>query len=342
MTPAELGYRWPAEWEPHVATWVSWPHNRDTWPGRFDQVRPQMAALVRRLADFEPVHVLAGGHEVMASARDLVGDHPHVTLYDIETNDAWCRDHGPVFLHPPPGSEPALIDWDYNAWGGKYPPFDNDHAVPRQIADRLGYRRFVPGIVMEGGSIEGNGAGLLLTTEQCLLNPNRNPGLSREEIERYLRDNLAVEKVIWLTGGELDGDDTDGHVDQLVRFVSKNTVVVALDDDPSDANFSPLRQNYVQLQTEIDQQGRSLRIVPLPMPRAKFVHDQRLPASYCNFYLANSVCLVPQFDDPADKVAVQILRGLLPARQVIGLPALDLVYGLGAFHCLTQQQPATE
>lgn len=341
MTPAELGYRWPAEWEPHEATWVSWPHNRETWPGRFDRVLPQMQTLVRGIADFEAVHVLAGGEEVMASARELLGDGPpRITLHAIETNDAWCRDHGPIFLQSTSGSPPALIDWDYNAWGGKHPPFDKDNAVPARIAARLGYRRFVPGIVLEGGSIEGNGAGLLLTSEQCLLNPNRNPGLSRAQIERYLRDYLAAEKIIWLTGGDLAGDDTDGHIDQLARFVSRDTVVVALEDDPLDQNYGPLQQNYALLQTATDQHGRPLRIVPLPMPSAKYVDTQRLPASYGNFYLANGVCIVPQFDDPADQDAVRTLRGLLPDRTVIGLPALDLVYGLGAFHCLTQQQPA--
>ena len=339
MTPAELGYRWPAEWEPHQATWLAWPHNQETWPGHFEPIRPQMARFVRAIADVEPVHVLAGGDSVMHSARLWVGDHPRVRLHAICTNDAWCRDYGPIFLQPTGQAAPALIDWGYNAWGNKYPPFDYDNAVPKQIAKWTGHDRFCPGIVLEGGSIEGNGSGLLLTTEQCLLNPNRNPGRSRQQIEQVLHDYLGVRKTIWLNGGEMAGDDTDGHIDQLARFVDPQTVVVAVEEDPSDENYGPLQENYVLLQTATDLQGRRLQVVPLPMPRPKFQDGQRLPASYCNFYVANGICVVPQFDDSADAEAVAILQSLLPERRVIGLPALDLVFGLGAFHCLSQQQP---
>lgn len=340
MTPPDqLGYRWPAEWEPHEATWLAWPHNRESWPGHFDPIRPQMAHLVQAIADVEPVHVLAGGRAVMHSARLWVGDHPNVTLHDIPTNDAWCRDYGPVFLQSNDQLPPALIDWQYNAWGGKYPPFDNDNAVPRQIARWTGYRRFEAPLVLEGGSIEGNGAGLLLTTERCLLNPNRNPGWNQQQIERVLHDYLGVRKTIWLTGGQMAGDDTDGHIDQLARFVDAQTVVVAVEDDPNDLNYGPSQENYVLLQTTTDLHDGPLYVVRLPMPRPKFQDDQRLPASYCNFYLANGLCVVPQFGDPADDRAVAILRSLLPDRRVIGLPALDLVLGLGAFHCLSQQQP---
>jgi agmatine deiminase len=342
MTPALLGYRWPAEWEPHQATWLAWPHKSDSWPGHFDPVRPQMAKFVRAIADFEPVHLLAGGDTVMHSARMWVGDHPHVTLHDISTDDAWCRDYGPIFLQSTADTPPALIDWQYDAWGGKYPPFDQDNAVPQRIAKLTGYQRFVSEMVLEGGSIEGNGAGLLLTTEQCLLNSNRNPGQDRQQLERMLHDYLGVQQVIWLIGGEMAGDDTDGHIDQLARFVDPETVVVAVEDDPNDENYGPLQQNYVFLQTATDLRGRHLKVVPLPMPRAKFQCGQRLPASYCNFYLANGVCAVPQFDDPADQEAVEILKNLLPDRKVLGLPALDLVFGLGAFHCLSQQQPRSK
>lgn len=339
MTPAQLGYRWPAEWETHAATWVAWPHNLDTWPGHLDSVRAQMALLVCLLADHEPVHVLAGGEQVMSDARRMLSDHRSVTLHDVLTDDAWCRDHGPTFLQAPPGAPAGLVDWDYNAWGGKYPPFDRDDAVPARLAEMLGYRCFAPGIVLEGGSIEGNGNGLLLTTERCLLNPNRNPGLSRDQIEQCLRDYLAVDKILWLSGGELAGDDTDGHVDQVARFVDASTIVAAVEEDPQDENYGPLQQNYVLLQQMSDPQGRPLQIVPLPMPRAKYIDDIRLPASYCNFYLANGVCLVPQFGDPADDDAIRILASLLLDHQVVGLPALELALGFGSFHCLTQQQP---
>lgn len=339
VTPASLGYRWPAEWESHAATWVAWPHNRNSWPGKFEPVPHQFANLVRILAKYEPVHILAGGEAVMKEAEAFVGDLPNVTLHDIRTNDAWCRDHGPIFLIGPPDDRPALVDWEYNAWGGKYPPFDADNAVPEQIASLQNRRRFVPGIVLEGGAIEGNGCGTILTTEKCLLNPNRNPHLSRAALEQYLFDYLGARKVLWLQGGDLAGDDTDGHIDQLARFVSPTTVVVASESDPKDVNYDPLAKNLDQLQAMTDQDGRPFQVERLPMPQPKYFKEQRLPASYLNFYIGNGVVVVPQFDDPADAIALEVLRRLFPGRQVQGLPALDLAWGLGAFHCLTQQEP---
>ncbi|MGE3780644.1 MAG: agmatine/peptidylarginine deiminase, partial [Pirellulaceae bacterium] len=287
----------------------------------------------------ESVHILAGGVEVMAEARRFVGDIPQVTLHPIRTNDAWCRDHGPTFLIGPADQPPALIDWEYNAWGGKYPPFDADNAVPQHIAALQNRRRFVPDIVLEGGAIDGNGCGTLLTTEQCLLHPNRNPHLTREAIEQYLRDYLGVRKCLWLRQGSLAGDDTDSHVDQLARFVSPNVVLVAAEPDPADVNFEPLHAAREELSRMSDQDGRALAIVPVTLPRPKYYQGQRLPASYLNFYIANGVVVVPQFDDPADAEAVAVLARCFPSRQVVGLPALDLVWGLGAFHCLTQQEP---
>jgi agmatine deiminase len=339
-TPAELGYRWPAEWEPHAATWVSWPHNKNSWPGKFEPVPAQFANFVRTIAGVEPVHILAGGETVMDQARRLVGDVPNIMLHDIRTNDAWCRDHGPTFLIGPPADPPALIDWEYNAWGGKYPPYDLDNAVPFQIAQLQSRRRFVPGIVLEGGAIEGNGCGTLLTTESCLLNPNRNSGLFRSFLEQYLRDYLGVRHILWLADTELAGDDTDGHIDQLARFVNPSTVVAASEQNAADANYESLQVVQRQLQKMTDQDGRPLQIVTLPMPQPKYVGEQRLPASYLNFYIANGLVAVPQYDDPADSVAVEILAQLFPDRRVCGLPSLDLIWGLGSFHCLTQQEPA--
>jgi agmatine deiminase len=339
-TPASLGYRWPAEWEPHAATWVAWPHNRSSWPGNFEPVPGQFAQMVRTLAEFEPVHVLAGGEPVMAEARRLVGNLPQVTLHDIRTNDAWCRDHGPTFLIGPADEPPALVDWEYNAWGGKYPPFEADNAVAQQIADLQQRHRFAPGMVLEGGAIEGNGCGTVLTTESCLLNPNRNPHLSRAEVERHLQDFLGIRKVLWLRDARLAGDDTDGHVDQLARFVSPTTVVVASEDDPGDENHAPLTSLHEQLRGMSDLDDRPLEVVKLPLPGPKFFNQQRLPASYLNFYIANGVVLVPQFQDAGDEIAVRKLASLFPDRSVRGLPALELVWGLGAFHCLTQQEPA--
>jgi len=365
VTPAALGYRWPAEWEPHAATWLSWPRNPETWPGHFEPVPGEFAQLVRTIARFEPVNILAGGEAVMRQARELVGDLANVTLHDIETNDAWCRDHGPTFLSSPPrrgGASatasratlpPALIDWEYNAWGGKYPPFDKDNQVPRKIAALQGRRVSSPGIILEGGAIEGNGEGVLLTTESCLLNPNRNPNLSREQMEKFLRDYLGVKDIWWLKGGEIVGDDTDGHIDQIARFVGPRTIVVSVCDDPSDENYEPTQQNLAELKElcsrrtpcAVAADGKrsgpttEYEIVPLPLPSAKYVDDQRLPAGYANFIFVNGGLIVPTYGDPADRIAIDTLQRLLPDRRVVGAPSLHLVWGLGSFHCLSQQEP---
>ena len=344
-TPAQLGYRWPAEWEPQASVWLSWPRNPATWPGHFEPVPKEFAQFVRLVAEYEPVNILAGGDEILKQARSLVGDLKNVTLHGVPTNDSWCRDHGPTFLSrsptPPlsPSLPPALVDWEYNAWGGKYPPFDLDNQVPRRIAEVTGRRRFVPGIVLEGGAIDGNGEGVILTTESCLLNPNRNPHLSREQVEQYLRDYLGSKQVLWLSGGEIAGDDTDGHIDQIARFVGPSTVVVSTCDDPSDDNYGPTQQNLIELQNLRLHDGRSLEIVPLPLPRPLFCDGQRLPAGYCNFLIINGAVIVPQFGDPADDVAIRTLKQMFPVRDVHGCPSLNLIWGLGSFHCLSQQEP---
>lgn len=336
--PAGLGYRMPAEWEPHAATWLSWPHNRDSWPGQFEPIPGVWADLVHALCQVELVNILAGGEAVMTEALRLVGHLPRVTLHEIATNDAWMRDHGPTFLVGRAGTAPALVDWHYNAWGGKYPPFDLDQQVPRRLAEKLGFRRFEPGIVLEGGAIDVNGTGSLLTTEQCLLNPNRNPHLGRADLEQYLADYCGARHVIWLGGG-IVGDDTDGHIDELARFVSPRTVVAALEEDPADPNHEPLRDNLQRLRAAGDEQGRPLEIVTLPMPRPVYHDEHRLPASYLNFYVANALVIVPQFGDPADALAIETLAELFPGRRIRGLRAVELAWGLGAFHCITQQQP---
>jgi agmatine deiminase len=337
-TPVTLGYRVAAEWEPHAATWLSWPRREKTWPGKFDHIPAVWAELVRTLAEFEPVHILAGGREVLAQAQTFVGHLANVTLHDIPTNDAWLRDNGPTFLVSPPGAPPALIDWEFNAWGGKYPSAE-DNRVPGRIAELLARVRFRPGIVLEGGSLDPNGLGTLLTTEQCLLNVNRNPSLKREDLERCLAQYWGARRVLWLGGG-IVGDDTDGHVDQLARFVGPRTVVAALEQDPQDANYDSLQANYQRLLAMTDQDGQPLTVIPLPMPRPVIYNGNRLPASYANFYIANGLVIVPQFDDPADAQAVAMLAELFPDRAIRGLRAVDLVLGSGAFHCVTQQEPA--
>ena len=333
--PAALGYRWPAEWEPQSAVWLSWPRNPQTWPGKFEPVPAEFAQFARAIAEYELVHILAGG-SVMEQARQLVGGMKNITLHDVETNDSWCRDHGPSFL-----TGNALVDWEYNAWGGKYPPFDLDNQVPQRIAEITGRRRFAAGIILEGGAIDGNGQGTILTTESCLLNPNRNPQLGRDDLERYLRDYLGARKVLWLRGGGVAGDDTDGHIDQLARFVGPRTVVCATCDDTSDENYPPTHQNLGELRHMTDEDDRPLEVVPLPLPGPLYYSEQRLPASYCNFLIINGAVLVPQFGDrAADERACSILRELMPNREVRGLSSLDLVWGLGSFHCLSQQECA--
>jgi agmatine deiminase len=342
--PRELGYRWPAEWEPHAATWLAWPRKLETWPGKFEPIPGVWATLVRTLAEFEPVHILAGGEPVMAQARQLVGDVPNVTLHDRATDDVWMRDAGPMFLASPAPLRsgplaPALVDWEYNAWGGKYPPFDLDNAVPEYVAEQTGRKRFRPGIILEGGAVEGNGAGTILTTEPCLLNPNRNPQLSRADVERYLTDYLGARKVLWISG-EIAGDDTDGHIDELARFVGPTTLVAAYEPDPSDDNHEPLLDNLRRLRSMTDALGRPLEVIPVRMPRPIYFDGQRLPASYMNFYIANGVVIAPTFNDPADAEALAVLRQAFPQREIRGIDAVDLAWGLGAFHCITQQQPA--
>lgn len=340
--PSALGYRWPAEWERHAATWLSWPHNPETWPGKFEVIPSRFAELAKTIARFEPVRILAGGEEVMADAKRYVGGESNIQLFDIETNDAWCRDHGPMFLANEKRSleRAAIVDWEYNAWGGKYPPFNKDNAVPSQIAALEKRRRFAPGIVLEGGSVEGNGLGTILTTESCLLNRNRNLNMNRDTVERLLADYLGATNVLWLDRGELAGDDTDGHIDQLARFVNPTTIVAAWEDRIDDVNHQPLRANFEQLSRMTDQDGNLFSVIRLPLPKPKHYEGNRLPASYCNFYFANGSMIVPQFDDPADAVAIEILQGLCPDRQVVGVASLDLVWGLGSIHCLTQQEPA--
>jgi agmatine deiminase len=345
VTPASLGFRMPAEWEPHAATWLAWPHKHESWPGNFGPIPQVWVEMVRALVPAEHVNILVNDADAAAGVRAIlrgaqIAD-SHVTLHVVRTDDAWARDHGPTFItrRAHGRTELAVVDWLYNAWGGKYPPWDHDDAVPRHIAARLGVQRFQPGIVLEGGSIDVNGRGTLLTTEACLLNPNRNPHLSREQIEQHLRDYLGVRTILWLGDG-IVGDDTDGHIDDLARFVDPGTVIVVLESDRRDENYERLRANYERLRHMTDQDGNALRVVTLPMPAPIFYEEQRLPASYANFYIANGVVLVPVFDDPNDPVALRTLAELFPDRRVVGIGARELVWGLGAFHCVTQQQPA--
>jgi agmatine deiminase len=344
QTPSALGYRMPAEWEPHAATWLSWPRREGiSFPDSFDRVLPALREMVGALTESEQVcvNVVNGAHE--AEARAVLDPLPHqecITYYEIPTNEPWCRDHGPIFLTRETDPKLAIVDWDYNAWGNKYPPFDLDEVVPTRVSEILRVPVFYPRMILEGGSIEVNGAGALLTTESCLLDKNRNPNLSREEIEKHLRDFLGVNEILWLGDG-IEGDDTDGHIDDLARFVSKSKVVTVVEENADDANYRPLLENLARLrEMKIGPAKRDkLDVVILPMPKKIVREGMRMPASYANFYIANKVVLVPTFSDPADKMAMSILESCFPNRRVVGIDARELIWGLGTFHCLTQQQP---
>jgi agmatine deiminase len=345
-TPAALGFSMPAEWAPHRGTWLSWPHREASWPGRFGPVPGVFVEMVRHLVPKEEAHINVADAEMEARVRALLaaaGVPPQkVFFHHNPTNDAWCRDHGPVFVQRRTASgraEQAIIDWGYNAWGGKYPPFDQDDVIPSRVGKAFGIPVHHPGIVMEGGSLDVNGCGTLLTTESCLLNPNRNPGLDRAQIEQHLKDYLGVRHILWLGDG-IEGDDTDGHVDDLTRFTDPATVVTVVEEDPRDSNYQPLRENLARLKTMRDQDGAPLRVIPLPMPPAMHQDGQRLPASYANFYIANGIVLLPAYHGPTDEVARSALQRCFPDRRVLLLDSRDLVWGLGSFHCVTQQWPA--
>ncbi len=340
--PAALGYRMPAEWEPHQATWLSWPHKEASWPGKFPVILPVYARMVAALAQSETIHINVNDDAMEEQARRLLraaGAEGDIRFHPIATNDAWCRDHGAIFVVRDGPAPLAATDWGYNAWGEKYPPYDLDNQVPQHMAETLGVPRFDGGMILEGGSIDVNGAGLLLTTEACLLNPNRNPQLSREQIEQRLCDYLGVVTILWLGDG-IAGDDTDGHIDDLARFVAPDTVVTVVENDPADENYEVLQQNLRRLRGLTDLRGGALRVVELPMPPAVSYAGQRLPASYANFYIGNSVVLLPAFGHANDDRAAAILAELLPGREIVGIDCTDIIWGLGAWHCLTQQVPA--
>jgi agmatine deiminase len=341
-------FRMPAEWEPHEATWIAWPHQRDDWPGKFGPIPWVYAEIVRHLARSEKVHILVDDGAREQVARSMLKragvNRRRVEFLRFPTDRVWARDYGPLFVKDEQGQR-AVIDWRFNAWA-KYDNWHLDNAIPTQAASELSLPRHQPvvdgrRVVLEGGSIDVNGEGLLLTTEECLLSPiqARNPGLSREELERVLAEYLGVRKVLWLNRG-IAGDDTHGHIDDLARFVGPRTVVTVVEDDPGDENHEPLRENLERLRGMTDLGGQPLEIVTLPMPSPLYFEKQRLPASYANFYIANKSVLVPTFNDVRDRRALAILETLFQGREVVGIHAVDLVWGLGTLHCLTQQEPA--
>jgi agmatine deiminase len=343
-TPRSLGYTFPAEFDPHLATWLSWPHKEASWPGKIASIYPSYVEFVRYLALSEQVRINVSGQEMQDFAAGLLikggVDMQQVAFFHHPTNDAWCRDHGPAFLVRKGADQPkAVVDWNYNAWGGKYPPFDLDDVIPTRIAEHYRLPVFYPNIIMEGGSVDFNGKGTVITSTCCLLNPNRNPHLSKSAVEQYLMDYYGQEQVLWVEEG-IEGDDTDGHIDDTVRFVNEDTVIAVVEDKREDNNYALLQRNLRDLKKMRLADGRPLNIIELPMPDDVIWEDQRLPASYANFYIANKYVIVPTFRSPQkDQLAISIIAACFPGRETVGIDSTDIIWGLGSFHCLSQQEP---
>lgn len=354
LSPRDLGYRMPAEWERHQGTWLAWPHNQDDWPGRFEVIPWVYADIVRHLSRVEDVNIVVRNAPERDTVRALL-NRCHVSLKRVKfhlwpTDRGWTRDSGPIFVRRDSGNHKvAVTNWRFSGWA-KYPDWKHDDQLPDLIARKLGLEQFTPTVVLngkshhvvlEGGSIDVNGAGLMLATEECLLSKvqQRNPGLSRKELEQVFADYLGIEKVIWLARG-ISGDDTHGHIDDIARFVAPDTVLAVTETSRSDANFAPLQENFKRLAATTDLLGRKLKVIELPLPEPILFQGQRLPASYANFYIANKLILVPTFNDPNDRRALNTLAELFPGHEIIGIHCGDLIWGLGAIHCMTQQQPA--
>jgi agmatine deiminase len=345
-TPAEHGFVFPPEWHWHAATWISWPRPEGiSFPDRYHESIEDVIRVIATIARYEPVHLNVPNGNYERIVRDVLAVRRvplrRIRFHHVPTNENWTRDHGPAFVQRRRRGrvETAIVDWGFNAWGGKYPPYDADDAVPTRLAKELGLPVFAAGIVMEGGAVDFNGAGTVLTTTSCLLNKNRNPGVSRAEIETYLKAYYGQTHVVWLGKG-IEGDDTDGHIDDLARFVNERTIVIGIEDDPRDANYDVLREARARLARARDQEGRPFDIVEIAMPRPVVYQKQRLPATYMNFYFVNGALLVPTFGQAArDRKALAALQRVVPDRKVVGVDCRALIWGLGAIHCLTQQQP---
>lgn len=342
-TLKQQGYFFPAEFHPHVATWLSWPHKEASWPGKIDAIYPYYSQFVKYLAMSELVRINVADETMKAAAvahlQKAGVQMDKVEFFLHPTNDAWCRDHGPAFLINPTAAEKkVIVDWGYNAWGGKYPPFDKDDVIPTLIANHFKLPVFHPGIVMEGGSVEFNGAGTVLTSTCCLMNENRNPHLSQAQIETYLQDYYGVDQVLWVAEGII-GDDTDGHIDDTVRFVNEDTVLTVVESNRQDENYELLQGNLEQLKQMRLLNGKQLNVIELPMPDAVVYEDQRLPASYANFYISNQHVIVPTYRCAQDDRALQIIQECFKTREVVGIDSTEIIWGLGSFHCLSQQEP---
>ncbi len=338
-------YKIPPEWSSHSATQIHWPSNKETWPGeRLEKVEWVYLHIINELHRYESIHLFVESKEVYDRAHAKLSafgiDLNKLTIHIKAINDVWARDCGPVFVQDENG-EFVILDWQYNAWGGKYPPYDDDNQLPRYVAETFGLQRIEPGMILEGGSIDVNGDGVLLTTESVLLNKNRNPGLSKEEIESRLKKYLGIEQIIWLRNG-LAGDDTDGHIDDITRFLNEDTVLTMICDNPEDVNYEVLQENLEILKSVKLKNGKPLHIETLPLPQTRIEGttvdgSEYVPASYANFYIANKVVLVPLYDGRYDQQALDLFTKYFPHRRIIGIECSDLVWGQGSIHCITQQ-----
>jgi len=352
-TPSSQNYRMPAEWAPHAATWIAWPHNPDDWPGKFQPIPWAYCELVRHLSQVEDVHILVQDETAEKRATNMLrrqgSNLARLHFHCWRTDRVWLRDSGPIFIKNPTG-DIAITNWKFNAWA-KYDNWRNDDLIPKQVVKLYGMKSFEPSVtlangkqqrlVLEGGSIDTNGEGILLTTEECLLSnvQQRNPGVSKTQLEQAFHDYLGIEQVLWLNRG-CAGDDTHGHVDDVTRFVGPNTIVTAVEPNTADENHLPLAENLERLHAALNLKKKTFTIKTLPMPAPVVFHGQRLPASYANFYVANDLVLVPTFNDPNDRIALNTLAECFPNRTITGIHCTDFIWGLGALHCCTQQEPA--
>lgn len=343
VTPKSLGFHFPAEFAKHDAMWLSWPHKEESWPGKIASIYPSYTEFIKMVALTEKVCINVVDEKMKNSAIKMLHlagvNMDQVQFFMHPTNDAWCRDHGPSFLINKNTNSKAIIDWNINAWGGKYPPYDLDDVIPTKIAQALQLPFFNPGIIMEGGSVDFNGAGAVLTSKCCLLNPNRNPHLNQDQIEQYLMDYYGVDQVLWVSEG-IVGDDTDGHIDDTVRFVNEDTVVTVVEENVLSENYDLLQQNLKELKAMRLLNGKALNVIELPMPADVIYEGQMLPASYANFYISNGHVIVPTYKCAQDDKAMQIIQSCFTDRQLVGIDSTDIIWGLGSFHCLSQQEPS--
>ncbi len=342
-TPKSLGYYFPAEFALHASTWLSWPHKEASWPGKIQTIFPSYVQFIKELSHVELVNINVCDETMQQEATEMLlaaaVDTSRVHFHLHPTNDAWCRDHGPAFLlNKHDASKKAIVDWNYNAWGNKYPPYDLDDVIPTLIGEKMGLPVFNPGIIMEGGSVDFNGAGTVITSTACLLNPNRNPHLNQQQIEQYLLDYYGQDQVLWVDEGII-GDDTDGHIDDTVRFINEDTVITVIEENKLDENYALLQHNLKQLKEMRLLNGKQLNIIEIPMPDSVIWEDQMLPASYANFYIANNLVVVPTYRSKKDDQVIQLLESCFPGRRVVGIDSTDIIWGLGSFHCLSQQEP---